>query len=114
MKLPLLLAIFTTILVAPVGAQFTGPSVQGRETTVAAAQDARLGQYVSVTGNVVSHLRGDYFMFSDTTGEMRVEIGGRVWQGREVGPDTLVRLMGEVDRGVGGRYIWVKSLDIVQ
>lgn len=64
---------------------------------MAEAGTARLGNYVTLTGNVVSHLRGDYCTFRDATGEIRVEIEPRIWQ---------------VDRGIAGRYLWVKSLEI--
>lgn len=29
-------------------------------------------------------------------------------------PDTKVRLLSEVDQGVAGRYLWVKSLEVVK
>lgn len=94
-------------------AQFTGPSNSGRSTTVAGAQDVRVGTYVTLTGNIVNHQRSDYFTFRDDTGEMRVEVAPSVWQGRKVGPNDKVRIMGEVDRGPGGRYVWVKTLDVL-
>jgi uncharacterized protein (TIGR00156 family) len=100
--------------IVPAQAQFSGPSVQGRTSTVADIADARLGSYVVLTGNVVSHLRGNYFTFRDSSGEIRVEIEGNVWQGRPVAPETNVRIMGELDSGPAGRYIWVKSLETVQ
>lgn len=95
-------------------AEFTGPSARGQEVTVAAATAARPGTYVTMTGSVVSHLREDYYLFRDASGEVRVEIADGVWGGRQVGPDMRVRLVGEVDRGGGGAvYVWIKSLDIV-
>ena len=95
-------------------AQFTGPSAQGKTSTVAATRNLRLGSYVTLTGNVVTHLREEYFTFRDKTGEIRVEIPEKVWRGQNVSPTTSVRIMGEVSRGWTGRYVWVKSLDIVQ
>ncbi len=97
-------------------AQFTGPSQKGRVSTVERAKNARIGSYVTVTGNIVSHLRENYYNFRDETGEIRVEIQVSVWQNRNVGPDTRVKLLAEVDRrfGVGPAYLWVKSLEIVK
>lgn len=92
-------------------AQFTGPSAAGRPSTVAEANRARVGTYVTLTGNIVNHQRGDYFTFRDNTGEMRVEIESNVWAGRQVGPADQVRIMGEVDSSPRGRYLWVKTLD---
>lgn len=96
-------------------AQFTGPGEQGRASTVKEATNARVGTYVTVTGNLASHQRENYYTFRDKTGEIRVEIQPDVWQNRKVGPDTQVRLLAEVDRTLGGtRYLWVKSLDLVE
>lgn len=94
-------------------AQFTGPGAAGRATQVAELRNARLGSYVTVTGHVVAHLRGNYYRFRDATGEIRVEIENEVWRGRPVGPETKVRLLAEIDTGLAGRYLWVKSLEIV-
>jgi uncharacterized protein (TIGR00156 family) len=101
------------LLAATAMAQFTGPSASGRPATVAEARDARLGSYVTLTGHIVNHQRSDYFTFRDDSGEIRVEIEPGVFGGRKVGPDTRVRLLGEVDRGIAGRYIWVKSLEVL-
>lgn len=100
-------------LVTPAAAQFTGPSAAGRASTVEEVRDVRLGTYVTVTGHIVAHQREEYFTFRDATGEIRVEIASSVWQNRKVGPETKVRLLGEVDRGRGGRYLWIKSLEVV-
>lgn len=98
----------------PAAAQFRGPSVSGSELTVVAAQSARVGSYVVLTGSVVSHLRDDYFLFRDASGDIRVEIANRVWGGREVTPEDTVRVVGEVDRNRSGvTYLWIKSLDVV-
>ncbi len=60
-----LAALVALALSAPVAqAQFTGPSARGQEMTVAAATSARPGTYVTMTGTVVSHLRGDYYLFA--------------------------------------------------
>jgi uncharacterized protein (TIGR00156 family) len=96
-------------------AQFTGPATTGLASTVAQAQKSRINSYVTVTGNIVNHLREDYYTFRDQTGDMRVEIEEPVWKNRKVGPDTLVRLRAEVDVGLSGnRYLWVESLQIVE
>jgi len=41
-----------------------------------------LGTYVVLTGNIVNHLRSDYFTSRDDTGEVRVEIEPGIWNGR--------------------------------
>jgi uncharacterized protein (TIGR00156 family) len=113
MRIASFVLVIVVILAAPALAQFTGPSVQGAPTSVADAQNARIGSYVTLEGNVVAHLREDYYRFSDGTGEIRVEIPRGTFAAQQVGPDTRVRIMGEVDRGVAGRYVWVKSLTVL-
>lgn len=102
-----------SLLASSAIAQFTGPSAAGRASTVAQLNQARLGSYVTVTGQVVDHQRQNYYTFRDKTGEIRVEIAESLWQGRKVSPETRVRLLGEVSRGLFGRYLWVKTLDVV-
>ena len=94
-------------------AQFTGPSASGPPTTVSAVGNARIGSYVTLTGNIVNHQCSDYFTFRDDTGEIRVEIDRRTWNGREVGPDDRVRISGEIERDWRGRYIDVERLDVL-
>jgi uncharacterized protein (TIGR00156 family) len=94
-------------------AQFTGPPATGRVSTVAEARNAPVDTYVTVSGNIVAHLREDYYTFRDQTGEVRVEIEPPVWRSRKIGPDTKVRLVVEVDRNAAGTiYLWVESLEI--
>jgi uncharacterized protein (TIGR00156 family) len=112
----MLLIVFMAALLLPAiaTAEFTGPSARGQTSTVAQARNARVDTYVTVTGTIVAHLREDYFIFRDSTGEIRVEIEPEVWRNREVGPDTTVRLLAEVDRNAAGTvYLWVQSLEIV-
>ncbi|EIC19680.1 NirD/YgiW/YdeI family stress tolerance protein [Thiorhodovibrio frisius] len=96
-------------------AQFTGPVASGQASTVEAARKAPVDTYVTVTGNILAHLREDYYTFRDETGEVRVEIEPPVWRNRKVGPDTKVRLIAEVDRNAAGTiYLWVESLEIAE
>ncbi|OYX54973.1 MAG: hypothetical protein B7Y96_08450 [Comamonadaceae bacterium 32-67-11] len=94
-------------------AQFTGPSVSASASTVQQAQQVRLGSYVTLSGHIVAHQREQYYLFRDASGEMRVEIESALWQGRRVSPETRVQLHGEIDQGLRGRYMWVKSIQIV-
>lgn len=106
--------LFCGLLSSIATAQFTGPSSTGQPSTVAQVRGARLGSYVTVTGNIVAHQRQNYFTFRDASGEIRVEIENPVWQNRPVAPETKVRLLGEVDQGIAGRYLWIKSLELVK
>jgi len=107
-------ATMAAVAVPAAMAQFTGPSPEPRTTSVKQALQARPNTYVTVTGRIVNHLRQDYYMFRDASGEIRVEIGSSVWQNRKIGPDTKVRLQAEVDRSPAGPYLWVKSLEVLE
>jgi uncharacterized protein (TIGR00156 family) len=113
--MPRLSLIFAfALLASPAAAQFVGPEAAGEVRTVAEVQEhTRLGRYVTMDGHIIDHLRGDHYTFRDDTGEIRVEIETELWRGREVTPETPVRLVGEVDRSVAGRYVWVKTLDVL-
>jgi len=103
----------SSLLAVAAMAQFTGPSAAGPAATVADVQNARIGSYVTLDGHIINHQRSDYFTFRDDTGEIRVEIAPNVWQGRRVGPEDRVRLLGEVDRSFRGRYVWIKTLEVL-
>ena len=115
MRIFLLLTLLWLLVPSNAVAQFTGPTATGRTRPVEAARNARVDTYVTVNGNIVAHLREDYYTFRDPTGDIRVEMESRVWRNREVGPNTTVRLLAEVDRNAAGTvYLWVKSLEIVE
>lgn len=109
-------ALVALLAAMPVSAQFTGPSASGRGapvTTVAQAADARSDTRVVLEGNIVSHQFDDYFTFRDATGTMTVEIDRRLFRGQPVSPETRVRIEGEVERSVRGRYIDVNRLTVL-
>lgn len=105
-------------VVSVASAQFTGPSTgtsRGSPTVTTAAGVASLleGTDVTLTGHIVAHVRSDHFTFRDASGEVRVEIDDDIWKGRKVGPETRVRITGEVDRDRSGRYVDVEALELV-
>lgn len=113
-KLPAaLLSLLLALPASAAMAQFTGPSASPPPATVAQAADARVGSDVTLTGHVVGHLRDEYYTFRDDTGDIRVEIDRRTWNGREVGPTDKVRISGEIERDWRGRYIDVERLDVL-
>lgn len=112
-KLAPALVLVATLASAPALAQFTGPGAAGALMTASQAGAARAGTYVTLEGSIVAHLREDYYTFRDASGDIRVEIAGGVFAHRPISSQTRVRLLGEVDSGRSGPYVWVKSLDIL-
>lgn len=114
MNKPLLALLAAGLVSAAAMAQFTGPSASRQVITVSEVEGTRRGARVTLEGNIVERQREDYFTFRDATGDIRVEIQRNVWQGREVGPETKVRITGDADRDRRGRYVFVEALDIIQ
>lgn len=113
MNKTLMTLLSSAVLALPVYAQFTGPSAAPKPNTVAQAKDALPGTHVTLTGSLVSHVRGEFYTFRDASGEMRVEVDHKLWQNRPVNPQTKLQLIGEVDFDTSGRFVEVDSLSIL-
>ncbi|MCL2520623.1 MAG: NirD/YgiW/YdeI family stress tolerance protein [Spirochaetaceae bacterium] len=109
----LFLALFVLLIVSTnLTAQF---GFGGSQVTVAQARTMRDESPVTLVGHIVRHIRGDYFLFRDDSGEIRIEIEPRRWGGLNVGPNDLVEITGEVDRNfIFPTYIEVRSIRLVQ
>jgi uncharacterized protein (TIGR00156 family) len=93
---------------------FVGSSAH---TTVAEAHRMRSDTQVVLTGHIVRHIRSEYYLFRDDTGEIRVEISRRAWAGLSVTENDLVEIRGEVERDwyrFFRRSIEVRSVRIVR
>lgn len=96
---------------------FQGPISGAEAQTVQAALGMPDDARVVLTGNIVSQVAGskDRYMFKDATGEMVVEIKGKVFAGRSVTPETTVRLAGKIDKDWNEPIeLDVKMLEIVK
>ena len=80
---------------------------------VAHVNNVRLGTDVVLEGYIVHHIRDDYYKFQDDTGSVRIEMDRWVSRGRTPGPDTRVRISGEVERAWSARYVSVERLTIL-
>lgn len=123
----LLVFVFTAFLAVPAFAAFNGPGsdqaggFKGPGTvtpagTVEKAKNLPDDTMVTLTGNIVSQMPGskDKYMFRDATGEIRVEIDHKYFQGREVTPANTVRITGEIENDFGKAVeIDVKQLEIL-
>lgn len=99
------------------GGSFQGPIAGAQAATVAEALTLGDDAPVTLTGNIISQVAGsnDKFNFRDATGEMKVEIGRKVFQGRTVTPRDTVRISGKVDKDLGKpAEIDVKMLEIIK
>jgi uncharacterized protein (TIGR00156 family) len=98
-------------------AQYTGPSSgANRGMTISEVlKNARILQlrdnHVQLRGFVVEHIREDYYLFRDDSGEIWIEIYGDVMPTWPFDESTEIVLTGEVDFDVfRGTYIWVQRI----
>jgi uncharacterized protein (TIGR00156 family) len=78
------------------GGGYTGPGPA--LVTVEQAKGMRDDTRVALQGRIIRSLGGKEYVFQDSTGTITVEISQEKWQGRNIGPDDLVEIHGEVDK----------------
>lgn len=78
-------------------AQYVGKTA-APEMTVKQALECRTDDTrATLTGKIIRHLKKDNYVFTDGTGEIKVEIDDKDFRGQQVDADTKVRLTGEID-----------------
>lgn len=95
---------------------FTGPGAANRTNTVADILKNPIDdQRVTLQGKVTRHIGGDKYMFTDGTGEIRVDIDDHQFPPQPINEKTTVVIMGEVDSDFMQHLeIDVKSMRIAQ
>ena len=97
------------------GAQTGHKSNTGTTTVANILKMPRDNMRVELIGNLVRKIRHENYMFSDGTGEIRVDIDDDEFPAQAVQADTRVEIMGEVDMDHrSDPEIDVKWLRIVQ
>lgn len=106
-------AVFATIGLANAG--FDGPDatneakkiskggfVSGDEVIVTVAQinEMRDDVPVIVKGKILQRVGDEKYIFEDETGKITVEIDDDDWRGQTISPENVVKLYGDVDRGL--------------
>lgn len=101
---------------APKGG-FRGPISGAKAETVAKALELVNEAPVVLTGSLVSKdvAEKDIYIFKDDTGEVKVKIERRVFGGKEVTPETKIRIGGRVEKEDGKDVVIdVRNLEIMQ
>jgi uncharacterized protein (TIGR00156 family) len=90
----------TLLAIAPfASAQYFGPGAQGSAHNVKAVLANPVDDhYVVLRGSLTSQVGSEKYMFSDGSGEIRVEIDEDVFPRHRIGPETVVELYGEVEK----------------
>jgi uncharacterized protein (TIGR00156 family) len=104
-------------------AGFVGPSVEsgkGNATAVSMTVKAVLDKpvddmHIILNGNILKKLSHKKYIFSDGTGEIKIEIDEDVFPATQITPQTKVEITGEVERKFFKPVtIDVKSIKILQ
>lgn len=90
---------------------FRGPGVDREQTvTVKQAADMADDTRVVLTGNIVRSLGDEKYIFNDATGEIKIKIDRKVWQGVSVEESDPVEISGKVDKDLFKTKIEVKRI----
>ncbi|MFM2667480.1 NirD/YgiW/YdeI family stress tolerance protein [Vibrio mediterranei] len=68
---------------------------------------------VTLTGHIIASLGGEMYLFSDSTGEITVEIDHDKWVGQSATPSDRVQLFGEIDKNISGVKIDVDAIKVI-
>ena len=79
---------------------FTGPK-DGTDVSVSVADAKNMKDeaYVTLKGKIVKKIGSEKYLFEDQSGSIDIEIDDKDWRGLVVGPDDVVIIEGEVDKG---------------
>ena len=119
----IILFILSMLIVTAVHASggFKGPGAAATITQARQVQDARDDAPCQLEGYIVERASGNIddahkkYVFRDDSGTVIVEIENHVFAGREITPQLLVRLHGEVEKEYFRKNeVEVESLEIIQ
>jgi uncharacterized protein (TIGR00156 family) len=105
-------ALVATSTVSPPGfADYRGPGTQPGEITVKQILDKPHDEQVVVLqGTIVRQEKKDRYVFTDGTGEIRVEIAAKKFPAEPVVPTTRVQIHGEVEKD----FLRTPTIDVRQ
>lgn len=99
------------------GGGFKGPSLHSYNTTVKKVLASGFfdeDDKVTLTGFITQSISHDDYLFSDGTGDIKVDIDKDKWRGLNVTPKTKVTLFGKIDVGLRNVSVDVKKIELAQ
>lgn len=63
-----------------------------------------------IEGNIVKQLDDDEFLFKDSTGEIKIEVSKKAWNGQDIKPEDTIQIRGKVDNEWNKTEIDVKQI----
>lgn len=94
--------------VVPTQGGFMDPSMT--VISVAQAEKMKDDSRVILRGQIEKRIKGDNYLFKDSSGSIKVDIDDDKWNGVTVGPQDTVEIVGEVDKGWTETEIDVKKI----
>ena len=82
--------------------------------TVSELKHMQDDSYVVLEGKIQKRLGKEEYLFADASGSITVEIDDDEWRGVEVGPQDVVEIIGELDKGVFSDEIDVKQIRLLK
>lgn len=82
-------------------------------TPVSKLKEVQDDHWIIIEGYIVKQLDKDTYLFRDHSHNVRVEIDEDVWQGRDVTPETRIRLFGEMDQSDQDVLVDVKKIVLI-
>lgn len=98
----------TSAQVVPAKEGFIDPTMT--VITVAQAKKMKDDTSVILRGNIEKRIKGDDYLFRDSSGSIKIDIDDDKWNGLTVGPNDTVEIVGEVDKGWTKTEIDVKHI----
>ncbi len=92
----LVVMFFSTNLLA----EFQGPGAVTKLTTVKAASAMSDDDKVTLEGFIVKQIKDGHYLFTDSTGEIEIEIEAKDFRGLVVTPQAKIRIIGEVEKSL--------------
>ncbi len=78
---------------------FSGPGSEVAIVSIQQAKGMNDDAMVILQGNIQKKVGDELYLFSDGTDTILVEIDDDDWNGLNIGPDDMVEISGEVDKG---------------
>lgn len=91
---PLILLAVTLFIQLHAGFIETSPKL----TAISTVKEMEDSHWVIMEGFIEKRIDKDDYLFKDGKNEVVVEIDEELWQGRDVGPETRIRIYGEVNQ----------------
>ncbi|MQR00462.1 YgiW/YdeI family stress tolerance OB fold protein [Glaciimonas soli] len=94
---------------------YNGPSTVPTMTVKQLLANGSDDQYVTVIGKIVRHTGGEHYVFSDASGEMKVEISHKHFPANTtINATTLVEITGKFDKNlIAESELDVKKINVI-